>query len=173
MNLDTQLTIKNYLKLMGRRKQYPVVRQFFTLDEGVLTVFANGPGHLIITTENLDHTICSRHHFQLRCRWQQYWLPEMVQRSLIFSWWYVRTDAMMEMADDRNGCCGRRTNRNWTTYRLGESAWMNSLVFNSGTLNQRANLTTSEILFPLSYTLSADGRVITLSRWWNWSLRCD
>ncbi|PMN53379.1 RTX toxin [Vibrio lentus] len=163
IDLDTQLTIKS-VEVDGTTQTIsgsaPVS---FTLDEGVLTVFANGHW-TFVANRNLDHTVA---------------------QNITFN--YVAGDSSTDFGngtaviDIFDGDAGQILDGNATTTEtdvadgvqtvigqftvLGESdnPDPDSLVFNSGTLNQldALNLTTSEILFPLSYTLSADGKVIT------------
>ncbi|UXA00540.1 RTX toxin [Vibrio splendidus] len=163
IDLDTQLTIKS-VEVDGTTQTIsgstPVS---FTLDEGVLTVFSNGHW-TFVANRNLDHTLA---------------------QNITFN--YVAGDSSNDFGngtaviDIFDGDAGQILDGNATTTEtdvadgvqtvigqftvLGESDNPNpdSLVFNSGTLNQldALKLTTSEILFPLSYTLSADGKVIT------------
>ncbi|MEZ9893234.1 type I secretion C-terminal target domain-containing protein [Vibrio lentus] len=163
IDLDTQLTIKS-VEVDGTTQTIsgsaPVS---FTLDEGVLTVFSNGHW-TFVANRNLDHTVA---------------------QNITFN--YVAGDSSTDFGngtaviDIFDGDAGQILDGNATTTEtdvadgvqtvigqftvLGESdnPDPDSLVFNSGTLNQldALNLTTSEILFPLSYTLSADGKVIT------------
>lgn len=135
----------------------------FDTAKGVLTVFANGHWNFV-ADRNLDHTI---------------------DQSIIFD--YVAGDNSGDsghgtaVIDIFDGDAGQILDGDATTTEtdvsdgvqtvvgqftvLGESdnPDPNSLVFNADTLNllDALNLTTSEILFPLSYTLSGDGKVIT------------
>ncbi|WP_261886987.1 T1SS-143 repeat domain-containing protein [Vibrio pomeroyi] len=161
--LDTQLTIKS-VEVDGTTQTIsgsaPVS---FTLDEGVLTVFANGHW-TFVANRNLDHTVAQNISFN-----------------------YVAGDSSNDFGngtaviDIFDGDAGQILDGDATTTEtdvsdgiqtvvgqftvLGESdnPDPDSLVFSADTLNQldALNLTTSEILFPLSYTLSADGKVIT------------
>ncbi len=163
IDLDTQLTVKS-VEVDGTTQTIsgsaPVS---FTLDEGVLTVFANGHW-TFVANRNLDHTVA---------------------QNITFN--YVAGDSSTDFGngtaviDIFDGDAGLILDGNATTTEtdvadgvqtvigqftvLGESdnPDPDSLVFSSGTLSQldALNLTTSEILFPLSYTLSADGKVIT------------
>ncbi|MCG9692980.1 RTX toxin [Vibrio sp. Isolate22] len=163
IDLDTQLTIRS-VEVDGTTQTIsgsaPVS---FTLDEGVLTIFANGHW-TFVANRNLDHT---------------------VTQNITFN--YVAGDSSNDFGngtaviDIFDGDAGQILDGDATTTEtdvadgvqtvvgqftvLGESDNPNpdSLVFNADTLNQldALNLTTSEILFPLSYTLSADGKVIT------------
>ncbi|CAH7170833.1 RTX toxin [Vibrio chagasii] len=163
IDLDTQLTIKS-VEVDGMTKTIvggsPVS---FTTSEGTLTVFANGHWNFV-ANRNLDHT---------------------VSQNITFN--YVAGDISNDFGSGTaviniiDGAAGQILDGDATTTEtdvsdgvqtvvgqftvLGESdnPDPDSLVFNADTLNQldALNLTTSEILFPLSYTLSADGKVIT------------
>ncbi|WP_299131131.1 RTX toxin [uncultured Vibrio sp.] len=163
IDLDTQLTIKS-VEVDGTTKTISGSSPAsFTTNEGVLTVFANGHWNFV-ASRNLDHT---------------------VNQNITFN--YVAGDNSNDFGngtaiiDIFDGDAGQILDGDATTTEtdvsdgiqtvvgqftvLGESdnPDPDSLVFSADTLNQldALNLTTSEILFPLSYTLSADGKVIT------------
>ncbi|WP_139685346.1 T1SS-143 repeat domain-containing protein [Vibrio tasmaniensis] len=163
IDLDTQLTIKS-VEVDGTTKTIsgssPVS---FTTSEGLLTVFANGHWNFS-ANRNLDHTI---------------------SQNITFN--YVAGDASNDFGNGTavinitDGAAGQIVGGSATTIETDVSDGVqtvvgqftvlgssdnpdpDSLVFNLDTLNQldALNITTSEVLIPLSYTLSADGKVIT------------
>ncbi|OQQ09331.1 RTX toxin [Vibrio splendidus] len=163
IDLDTQLTIKS-VEVDGMTKTIvggsPVS---FTTSEGTLTVFANGHWNFV-ANRNLDHT---------------------VSQNITFNYvaWDISSDfgsgtAVIDIID---GAGGQIVDGSTTTIEtdvaegiqtvVGQFSVLggsdnpdpDSLVFDISTLNQldALNITTSDILIPLSYTLSVDGKVIT------------
>ncbi|MCK8083935.1 RTX toxin [Vibrio sp. 1CM8B] len=163
IDLDTQLTIKS-VEVDGMTKTIvggsPVS---FTTSEGTLTVFANGHWNFV-ANRNLDHT---------------------VSQNITFN--YVAGDISNDFGSGTaviniiDGAGGQIVDGSTTTIEtdvaegiqtvVGQFSVLggsdnpdpDSLVFDISTLNQldALNITTSDILIPLSYTLSVDGKVIT------------
>ncbi|MEZ8036324.1 T1SS-143 repeat domain-containing protein [Vibrio crassostreae] len=163
IDLDAQLTIKS-VEVDGTTKTIvggsPVS---FTTSEGTLTVFANGHWNFV-ADRNLDHT---------------------VSQNITFN--YVAGDISNDFGsgtaiiDIIDGAGGHIVDGSTTTIEtdvadgiqtvVGQFSVLggsdnpdpDSLVFDISTLNQldALNITTSDILIPLSYTLSANGKVIT------------
>ncbi len=163
IDLDTQLTIRS-VEVDGTIQTIsgsaPVS---FALDEGVLTVFANGHW-TFVANRNLDHTVAQNISFNYVAGDSSNDFGNGTAVIDIFdgdAGQIVDGDATTTETDVSDGV--QTVVGQFTVLGESDNPDPDSLVFNADTLNllDALNLTTSEILFPLSYTMSGDGKVIT------------
>ncbi|WP_061016508.1 RTX toxin [Vibrio splendidus] len=163
IDLDTQLTIKS-VEVDGSTQTIsgsaPVS---FTLDEGVLTVFANGHW-TFVANRNLDHTVAQNITFNYVAGDSS---NDFGNGTAVIDIFDGDTGLVVDgttTSSEGDVSDGVQTVVGQFTVSAGsDNPDPASIVFNANTLVQldALGLTTGDEVFPLTYTLANDGKAIT------------